>query len=207
MPLLEEYNGIPLKVYDISDKGLDVRLLRREKRSDLITNFFAVFSSVFLPQGYPHSVTKDYGEYQMWDTAQAFASSIIGSLATVSVLKGVGVGDQSASVLAASLTWLLKDGTGMIGRILFAWMKGTALDADCKKYRLVADGLNDVAFFVDLLAPHFPSNCFVFLACISSLFRSIVGVAGGATRTAIVKHQARRGNLADVAAKDGSQEI
>ncbi len=49
---------------------------------------------VFLPQGYPDSVTDDYIEYQMWDTLQAFASSITGALATEAVLKGAGVGDE-----------------------------------------------------------------------------------------------------------------
>ncbi len=32
-----------------------------------------------------------------------------------------------------------------------------------------------------------------------------MGVAGSATRAAFVQHQARRNNMADVAAKDGSQ--
>lgn len=35
--------------------------------------------------------------------------------------------------------------------------------------------------------------------------QAIVGTAGGATRAALVQHQARRDNMADVAAKDGSQ--
>jgi len=39
---------------------------------------------------------------------QAFASSITGTLAAQAVLKGYGVGDESATVLAATLTWLLK---------------------------------------------------------------------------------------------------
>ena len=41
----------------------------------------------------------------------------------------------------------------------------------------------------------------------SSLSRTqcIVGVAGGATRAALTMHQARRNNMADVSAKDGSQ--
>lgn len=33
-----------------------------------------------------------------------------------------------------------------------------------------------------------------------------VGVAGSATRAAITQHQAIKGNMADVSAKDGSQE-
>ncbi|VDM76207.1 unnamed protein product [Strongylus vulgaris] len=113
--------------------------------------------------------------------------------------------EKTASALAASLTWLAKDGLGMIGRITFGYFKGTELDYDCKKWRLVADILNDLAFFVDLLSPAF-SGCFFVCACTSSLLRCVVGVAGGATRTAITQHQARRNNLADVASKDGSQE-
>lgn len=139
------------------------------------------------------------------DTCQAFASSIVGTLATQAVLKGAGVGDQSATVLAATLTWIYKDGVGMLGRIAFAWARGTELDADSKKWRLFADVLNDIAFFIDLLAAHFRS-LFTLLVCLSSLFRSLVGVAGGATRASLTEHQARRNNLADVSAKDGSQE-
>ncbi|TKR57359.1 hypothetical protein L596_030841 [Steinernema carpocapsae] len=110
-----------------------------------------------------------------------------------------------ASILAATITWLLKDGVGMLGRILFAWLKGSRLDIDCKKWRLIADIFNDVAFLIDLLAPA-GGDWFIYFAVTSSLLRSFVGVAGGATRAAIIQHQARRHNLADVAAKDGSQE-
>jgi len=35
----------------------------------------------------------------------------------------------------------------------------------------------------------------------------VVGVAGGATRAALTQHQARRNNMADVSAKDGSQVL
>ena len=39
---------------------------------------------------------------------QAFCSSITGTLATHAVLKGAGVGDSSATALAATITWMLK---------------------------------------------------------------------------------------------------
>ncbi|KAK3750644.1 hypothetical protein QZH41_012811, partial [Actinostola sp. cb2023] len=64
--------------------------------------------TAFLPQGYPESVSKDYLEYQLWDTSQAFCSSITGTLATQAMLKGYGVGDDKATVLAATITWLLR---------------------------------------------------------------------------------------------------
>ncbi|XP_054710588.1 RUS family member 1-like isoform X2 [Uloborus diversus] len=135
----------------------------------------------------------------------AFASSISGSLCTHAVLKGVGVGDESASVLSATITWLIKDGTAMIGRIVFAWLKGTKLDCDCKKWRLFADILNDIAMLMDISSQYFPHH-FTVIISVSGIFKSIVGVAGGSTRAALTQHQARHNNMADVSAKDGSQE-
>lgn len=164
-----------------------------------------VFKSVFLPQGYPESVSSDYLNYQFWDTVQAFASSLSGTLATQASLRGVGVGNQEATVAAATVTWLLRDGTGMLGRILFAWQKGSKLDSEAKTWRLFADVLNDIAMFMEILAPHFPA-CFTLIVCTAGIFKSLVGVAGGATRAALTVHQARRDNMADISAKDGSQE-
>ncbi|XP_029462688.1 RUS1 family protein C16orf58 homolog isoform X2 [Rhinatrema bivittatum] len=121
------------------------------------------------------------------------------------MLRGVGVGDNTATVTAATVTWIMKDGTGMLGRILFAWIKGSKLDCDAKKWRLFADILNDLAIFMEIMAPAFPA-CFTFIVCTAGLCKCIVGVAGGATRAALTMHQARRNNMADVSAKDGSQE-
>ncbi|KAM9844301.1 RUS family member 1 [Aulostomus maculatus] len=173
-----------------------------ESRGNRIWVFF---KSVFLPQGYPESVSEDYLQYQFWDTVQAFSSSLSGTLATQASLKGVGVGNQEATVAAATITWLLRDGTSMLGRIVFAWLKGNKLDSEAKKWRLFADVLNDIAMFMEILAPFFPA-CFTLIVCTSGIFKSVVGVAGGATRAALTVHQARRDNMADISAKDGSQE-
>jgi hypothetical protein len=55
---------------------------------------------------------------------QAFCSTITGTLTTQAVMRGVGVGDTVATPFAAAVTWILKDGTGMVGRITFAWVEG-----------------------------------------------------------------------------------
>uniref|UniRef100_A0A8C9CDM2 RUS family member 1 n=1 Tax=Phocoena sinus TaxID=42100 RepID=A0A8C9CDM2_PHOSS len=156
-------------------------------------------------EGFPDSVSPDYLPYQLWDSVQAFASSLSGSLATHAVLLGIGVGNAKASVSAATATWLVKDSTGMLGRIIFAWWMGSKMDCNAKQWRLFADILNDVAMFLEIMAPIFPI-CFTMTICISNLAKCIVGVAGGATRAALTMHQARRNNMADVSAKDGSQE-
>lgn len=89
-------------------------------------------------------------------------------------MKGVGVGNEAATPLAAALTWLMKSGSGHVGQIVFAWAKGTSLDHDCKKWRLFADGLNDLATFIDLIAPWFPASVVVFVLCLSSVARALV---------------------------------
>ena len=55
------------------------------------------------------------------ETTFLFGSSISGSLATQAVLQGVGVGDESATALAATITWLLRSGAGMASQIVFTW--------------------------------------------------------------------------------------
>ncbi|RVE69875.1 hypothetical protein OJAV_G00082250 [Oryzias javanicus] len=180
-------------------------VMERMKDGMFSFSLVGVFKSVFLPQGYPESVSEDYLQYQFWDTLQAFASTLSWTLVTQASLKGVGVGNQDATVAAATVTWILRDGTGMLGRILFAWQKGSKLDSDAKKWRLFADVLNDIAMFIEILAPFFPSF-FTLIVCTAGVFKSIVGVAGGATRAALTVHQARRDNMADISAKDGSQE-
>lgn len=83
-----------------------------------------------------------------------------------------------------------------------------------------------MAMGIELIVPYFPSYS-VQILCTSTVMKSVVGVAGGATRAALTQHQvitnsnvpygfytddffvfsqAIRNNLADVSAKDGSQE-
>ena len=122
------------------------------------------------------------------------------------MLQGVGVGDEEATPLAATITWLLRHGSGMVSSIVFTWLQGSDLDHNCKKWRLFADIANDAAMCLELSGPFWPQEWLHYVLCSASVSRALVGVAGGATRTAITQHQARKDNISDVAAKDGSQE-
>ena len=57
----------------------------------------------------------------------------------------------------------------------------------------MADILNDLAMTIDLFSP---GPYYTYLVSLSTALRSIVGVAGGATRAAITNHQARANNMA-----------
>lgn len=124
------------------------------------------------------------------------------------------MGDHDATALAATVTWILKNGTGMIGGIGFAWWKGfvktcfrissvitqyncivfrvrrSFLDSNCKKWRFAADLINDTAMCIELLlGAAFLKDYGPFILSISSGMKAVVGVAGGSTRAAITQHQ------------------
>ncbi|KAA6410511.1 MAG: hypothetical protein FRX48_05933 [Lasallia pustulata] len=162
--------------------------------------------NVFLPAGYPHSVTKDYLEYQIYDSLQAFSSSIAGLLSSRAVLIGVGVGDASASPTAALLLSVLQDSMGRIATILFAHQLGTSLEPECKMYRLAADVFNDCAMILDCLSPALPKIPRVILLSFSSVLRALCGVAAGSSKASLSAHFAKWGNLGELNAKDSSQE-
>lgn len=163
--------------------------------------------AAFLPEGFPLSCSQDYLTYQKWDTLQALCSTLVGHLATAGLLKASGVGDADASAMSAALLWMLGDGVGHVSRVFFAWHKAASLDSFSKQYRLVADVANDACLLLNLLAASwFLKGRFALVLCVGAILRAIVSVAGSATRAAVVVHQARNGNVSDVAAKDGSQE-
>ncbi|KAF1849955.1 DUF647-domain-containing protein [Cucurbitaria berberidis CBS 394.84] len=161
---------------------------------------------VFLPAGFPQSVTEDYIQYQIYDSLQAFSSSIAGMLASRAVLEGVGVGDANASPTAALLLSVLQESMGRIATILFAHRLGTALEPECKIYRLAADVFNDTAMILDCLSPAFPKPIRVLVLGFSSVLRSLCGVCAGSAKASLSAHFAKRGNLGELNAKDSSQE-
>ncbi|GAB5370158.1 hypothetical protein AAMO2058_001467900 [Amorphochlora amoebiformis] len=160
---------------------------------------------LFLPKGYPNSVTPDYIAYQSWDTIQALCSYLRGVLATRAWFQGIGVGSAKASASAATYNWILKDGCGMIGSLFFASVFGRKFDSNVKSWRLFADMINNVGLFLDMLAP-LAGDYFIYVACIATVCKALCGVAAGATKAALTGHFALNNNSADVQAKETSQE-
>ena len=72
------------------------------------------------------------------------------------------------------------------------------MGADSKRYRLLADIVNDIALTVNLISAFLPYTVRPYVYAISSICWSIVGIAGSCTRTALTIHQARANNAADV---------
>jgi hypothetical protein len=111
---------------------------------------------------------------------------------------GIGVGDSHASPTAALLLTVLQESMGRIATILFAHRLGTSLEPECKMYRLAADIFNDAAMLLDCLSPALPKASRVALLSLSSVLRSLCGVAAGSSKASLSAHFATQGNLGEL---------
>ncbi|KAK9461744.1 vitamin B6 photo-protection and homoeostasis-domain-containing protein [Lipomyces oligophaga] len=165
---------------------------------------------VFLPTGYPDSVTPDYIHYQTFDSIQAFASSIAQLLGSRAVLTLVGVGDQNATSTSALFFTVSQETLGRLATIMFAWRFGSMLEQECKKFRFAADLVNDTSIFFDVLSPHFIGSPVLKLSyfCLSGILKAVCTVMANGSKAALTQHftDDSKGSIADVAAKDASQE-
>ena len=175
-----------------------------EKRA--VSTFAAEVKSIFLPVGYPESVRPEYLRFQAFDTLQAACSYLRNVLTTSAILKAAGVGEEAASPMAAALTWVLRDGIGMFGSLLFSYVAGANFDVNVKEWRLFADIINDVGLTLDMFAPLAGPAGGTLVASLGAACKTICGLVAGATRASITAHFALQGNLADVSAKEGAQE-
>lgn len=160
----------------------------------------------FLPAGFPHTVTDDYLAYQTFDSLQAFSSSITNLLANRAILEGLGVGSSSQTPTTALLLQIIQDTFSRLATILFAHRMGQAIEPECKYYRFLADIFNDCSQFLDLLLPALPLLPKVSVMVTASVLRSLCGVAAGASKATLSAHFATNGNLAELNAKEQSQE-
>lgn len=65
-------------------------------------------------------------------------------------------------------------------------------------YRLAADVFNDAAMILDCLSPAFPKGYRVALLSLSSVLRSLCGVAAGSSKASLSAHFATQGNLGEL---------
>ncbi|RUS23622.1 vitamin B6 photo-protection and homoeostasis-domain-containing protein [Jimgerdemannia flammicorona] len=131
--------------------------------SDLRLNVVAAF----LPKGYPHSVSSHYKGFVAWQFMHNVAGSVTGVLATQSLLFAIGLGAGSIP-LAASLNWIIKDGLGQLGGVVYASSVSDHFDSEPKRYRFQATLAMQLACVIELMTPLFP-GMFLVLASVSNI--------------------------------------
>ncbi|KAG2039290.1 vitamin B6 photo-protection and homoeostasis-domain-containing protein [Suillus americanus] len=180
-------------------------------------------SAIFLPAGYPNSVTPDYLCYQMYNDVQEFCSSLSGLLASRGALEGFGVGDASASATQALLLTVLKDVCSRFTTIIGAYYFGTSLYPETKTFRFLADVINDTSIVLDTISPYFTSISLsttspylpsgstlqIVALCMSGAMRSLCGLVAGGSKAALTDHFASpvnsKGDVGELNAKSASR--
>ncbi|KAK8224569.1 vitamin B6 photo-protection and homoeostasis-domain-containing protein [Phyllosticta capitalensis] len=133
------------------------------------------------------------------DSLQAFSSSIAGMLSSRAVLEGVGVGDADATPTKALLLSVVQSSAGRVATILFAARLGTALEPECKSWRLAADFFNDTGMLLDMLSPGVPAGVpRTAVLSFASILRALCGVAAGSSKASLSAHFAKEGNLGEL---------
>ena len=119
------------------------------------------------------------------------------------LLYAIGLG-AGAIPMAAALNWVIKDGLGQLGGVLYAAVVGNHFDADPKRHRFLAGLALQTATAVELVTPFFPGS-FLVLASLANIGKNIAWLASSATRAQLHQALALQENLGDVTAKSGSQ--
>jgi hypothetical protein len=161
--------------------------------------------AVFLPRDYPDSVSPNYIGYVQWQLAATVASSAGMVLSMQSLLYAVGLGAGSIP-MAAALNWVIKDGLGQLGGVMFASFINNRFDADPKRWRMISALALDGSTLLELMSPLAPS-LFLPIASVANVGKNVAWLSASATRAGIHRSMTMRENLADITGKSGSQSI
>ncbi|KAG0222450.1 hypothetical protein BGW42_006600 [Actinomortierella wolfii] len=159
--------------------------------------------AVFLPKGYPHSVTSNYWPFAKWQFFHNVAGSVTAVISTQALLFAMGLGAGSIP-MAAALNWIIKDGLGQLGGVVYASFVSDKFDSEPKRFRFQATVAMQGANVLELLSPLWPGS-FLFIASVSNIGKNMAWLASSATRAQMNKTFALRDNLGDITGKTGSQ--
>ena len=159
--------------------------------------------NIFFPENYPLSVRTTYLGYMKYNLLLQCSSSALGVLSTQQLLLALGANSLTAS---AALNWILKDGIGQLGGVLYAGSTGNQFDENPKYYKWVSALSLNISCAIEIISPLFP-HYFLALASIGTIGKNISFISGSASRAAIHLHLSKENNLADLTAKSGTQAI
>ncbi|RZC49063.1 hypothetical protein C5167_017487 [Papaver somniferum] len=166
---------------------------------DPFVEMMSFVRSYVVPEGFPDSVTPSYVPYMTWRALKHFFGGAMGVFTTQSLLSSVGVSRNTAASGAVSINWILKDGAGRVGKMLFA-RQGKKFDNDLKQLRFAGDLLMELGAGIELATAAVP-HLFLPLACAANVAKNVAAVTSTSTRTPIYKAFAKGENIGDVTAK------
>ncbi|PWZ09352.1 Protein root UVB sensitive 6 [Zea mays] len=182
--------------------GASVRAVPLQSPLPPAEEIMSFIRSYVVPEGFPDSVTPSYVPYMNWRALKHFFGGAMGVFTTRTLLGSVGVSQSKVIPGAIAINWILKDGAGRVGKMLFA-RQGKKFDNDLKQLRFSSDLLLEIGAGIELTTAAFP-QFFLPMACVANVVKNVAAVTSTSTRTPIYKAYARGENIGDVTAKGES---
>ena len=164
------------------------------------------FMKLLMPRNYKTTTIPGYESYAKISMVSSTFGTAASVLSTQALLTSLGVATQSVIPLAATINWVLKDGLGQLGGILFASYVNTRFDADPKRFRFGADACLAFSVVVESCTALVPW-LFLPIASVANVGKNAAWLSASATRASIHQSFCLENNLADVTGKAGSQTI
>ncbi|KAG6530172.1 hypothetical protein ZIOFF_012394 [Zingiber officinale] len=180
-------------------KGPSLRAVPMQSPVDPLEELMSFVRLYVVPEGFPDSVTPSYVPYMRWRALKHFFGGAMGVFTTRTLLNSVGVSKNTAASGAVAINWILKDGAGRVGKMLYS-RQGKKFDYDLKQLRFAGDLLMELGAGVELATAAVP-QLFLPLACVANVLKNVAAVTSTSTRTPIYKAYAKGENIGDVTAK------
>ncbi|PKA57190.1 glutamate N-acetyltransferase / amino-acid N-acetyltransferase [Apostasia shenzhenica] len=193
-----------------SGRGDYLRTVSLQSPVAPIEELVSFIRSYVVPEGFPDSVTPSYVPYMSWRALKHFFGGAMGVFTTRTLLHSLGASKSSATSGAVAINWILKDGAGRVGKLLYS-RQGKKFDYDLKQLRFAGDLLMEFGAGLELATAAVP-HLFLPLACIANVAKVVLlsatvhltnvgAVTSTSTRTPIYKAYAKGENIGDVTAK------
>ncbi|PIN13835.1 hypothetical protein CDL12_13541 [Handroanthus impetiginosus] len=180
-------------------KRTSIRAVSLQTPQAPVDDLMAFIRAYVVPEGFPDSVTPSYVPYMTWRALKHFFGGAMGVFTTQALLNSAGVSRSRSAPGAVAINWILKDGAGRVGKMLFS-RQGKKFDYDLKQLRFTGDLLLEFGAGLELATTAVP-HLFLPLACAANVVKNVAAVTSTSTRTPIYKAFAKGENIGDVTAK------
>ncbi|XAR49294.1 hypothetical protein NMG60_11032450 [Bertholletia excelsa] len=176
-----------------------IRAISLQSHQAPFEDMLSFIRSYVVPEGFPDSVIPSYVPYMTCRAFKHFFGGAMGVFTTQTLLSSVGVSRNRTAPGAVAINWILKDGAGRLGKMLYS-RQGKKFDYDLKQLRFAGDLLMELGAGVELATAAVP-HLFLPLACAANVAKNVAAVTSTSTRTPIYKAFAKGENIGDVTAK------
>lgn len=160
----------------------------------------------FIRAFFPDDVTPDYYSFTIWRFAQRCVSATIGVFGTSSLLYALGI--RSGRIgQAAAISWVLKDGLGRVGKMVWAGSMSKDFDVDPKRWRFRSALLYAAGNGLEIVTRIFPSS-FLLFATVGNSMKQVSMMTASACRNAMYRSFGEQSqNIANITAKGEAQIV